>query len=116
MSEEPPAEISIVYDKAPGKSTIAATGAIGGPSPDAKSIVAHLYVENITVPAVVTHDIAPDGTVNLGQVSSQVARGNMTREIQATLVLSPEAAVAIGGWLANHGNNAIRKRGNSDDG
>lgn len=116
VSEEQPSEISIVYDKAPGKPTISATGAIGGPSPDQKSVVVHLYVESIAVPAVVTHDVAEDGTVNMAQVSSQVSRGNMVREIQATLVLSPEAAVVIGVWLANHGKNAIEKRGNSDDG
>ena len=98
----------------PGKPTITATGAIGGPSPDQQSIVAQLYVESASVPSVVSHEIRKDGSIDL-QHGDSISRGDVTREIQGTLVLSPEAAVLLGNWLLKHGVAAINARGKLKD-
>ena len=114
MAELPPNKISIVYEKAPGKPTITATGAVGGPSPDRQSVVAQLYVEYASVPNVVSHEVREDGSVDL-QHGDAISRGDVTREIQGTLVLSPEAAVLLGNWLLKHGIAAIMGRGKLED-
>ena len=114
MAELPPKQISIVYEKVSGKPTVTATGAFGGPSPDRQSIVAQLYVEHGSVPSVVSHSIREDMSVDL-QHGDAISRGDITREIQATLVLSPEAAVVIGNWLVRHGIAAINGRGTLED-
>ncbi len=114
MAELPPKKISIVYEKVPNKPTITATGAIGGPSPDRQSIVAQLYVEHGSVPSVVSHEVQEDGSIDL-QHGDAISRGDVTREIQGTLVLSPEAAVLLGNWLLKHGITAIRERGKLED-
>ena len=114
MAELPPKKISIVYEKVPGKPTITATGAIGGPSPDRQSIVAQLYVEHGSVPSVVSHEVQEDGSFDL-QHGDAISRGDVTREIQATLVLSPEAAILLGDWLMKKGIAAIKGRGKPED-
>ena len=114
MAELPPKKVSIVYEKVPNKPTITATGAIGGPSPDRQSIVAQLYVEHGSVPSVVSHEVREDGSFDL-QHGDAISRGDVTREIQATLVLSPEAAVLLGNWLLKSGVSAIKGRGKLED-
>ncbi len=104
--------IAFAYERAPNKTTIAATGAYGGPSPDANSVVAHLYVEHISVPAIISHPVGDEGQIDLAPENADaVSRADATREIQATLVLSPEAAIVIGQWLVVHGETAKSRRG-----
>ena len=110
MEAKLPKKLSIVYDRAPGKPTITATGAFGGPSPDRHSVVAHLFVEHGSVPSVTSHTVRDDNSVDM-EHSDSISRGDITREIQATLVLPPETAVIIGNWLMKHGLAAIQGRG-----
>lgn len=114
MAELPPKQISIVYERVPGKPTVTATGAFGGPSPDHQSIVAQLFVEHGTVPSVVSHMYEEGKPIDLRH-GDPISRGDITREVQATLVLSPEAAVIIGTWLAKHGVEAIKGRGRLEE-
>ena len=103
--------LAFSYERVANKPTIPATGALGGPSPDAKSVVAHLYVEHASVPTIITHPILEDGGIDLSpEHEEKVARGDATREIQATLVLSPEAAISLGRWLVQHGEAARSRR------
>ena len=115
MAELPQEKISIVYEKVPGKPTITATGAFGGPSPDNNSIIAQLYVEHTSVPSVITHNVREDRSVDLRH-GDAISRGDATREIQATLVLSPEAAILLGDWLVKKGIGAIKNRGTLEQG
>jgi hypothetical protein len=112
--EGPPRRLAVVYEKVPNKPTVTATGAFGGPSPDQHNIIAQLYVEHGTVPSTISHAIREDGSVDL-QHGDPISRGDITREIQATLVLSPEAAVLIGNWLVTKGIAAINGRGKIED-
>lgn len=105
-----PDHITIVYDDRDNKPVLAVTGAHGGPSPDSNSVVAHLYIEHITLPSLVTHNVNPAGVVDL-QTGDGVKRGDITRFVVGTLVLSPEAAIALGMFLVTQGENAKAARG-----
>jgi len=101
--------LSIVHDKAPNKPTITATGAIGGSSPDNSSIIAQLYIEHASIPNIISHPIRADRSIDFDR-SDPISRGDVTREIQGTLVLTPEAAISIGSWLVKSGNIALSNR------
>jgi len=108
MSEEPK-QVTFVYEKSEGKKTIAATGAIGGPTPDGRSVVSHFFVEHAAIPNYTTHDIGEGGRIDLSK-GDTVKRGDATREIQVTLITSPEEAINIGKWLVEKGEQALNQR------
>ena len=95
---------AIYYEERPGKPTLAVTGAFGGPSPDSRNVIAHLFVEHGMVPSVAEFEISEDGVATQLR---EIKRGEGRREIQATIVLTPEASISIGEWLMNHGSRAL---------
>ena len=101
--------VSIVYEEPPSRPYIAATGAFGNPSPDGASVIANLYIEAATVPAREDHDIAPGGYVDFTK-GNQIRRGDLTRTVVATMVLSPEASIRLGRWLVEKGEEASAHR------
>lgn len=111
--EEAPNELTIVYEKAEGKRTITATGAHGGPTPDGASVVVNLYVEKASTPHHVTHEISESGQVDLSKQSGEVKRGEITREIQASLVMDPEHALQVGRFLQQNAEQAMKQRDQS---
>ena len=110
MSDEPPEEITFVYEDADEVPTLATTGAQGGPTPDGASVVANLYVERASIPHHVSHQIDERGEVDLSETSQQVSRGEVTREMQASLILTPEHAMQLGQWLQDRARQAIQRR------
>lgn len=118
MSDSKPSgersELTIVFEKSEQKSTISATGAFGGPTPDGAAIVANLFVEHTSMPNYVTHDIDSSGHVNMSK-GKPVKRGDITREVQATLVMSPENAKQLGKWLIKNSEKAQENRSNNYD-
>jgi hypothetical protein len=110
MPDEQPDEITFVYEDADQVRTIAATGAHGGPTPDGASVVANLYVERASIPHHVSHQIDERGEVDLSEMSQQVSRGEVTREVQASLVLTPEHAMQLGQWLQENAQQAMEQR------
>lgn len=111
MDEETPSKITIVYEEAEGKRTISASGAQGGVAPNGNSIVANFYVERGSVPHHVQHEVNEEGRVDLDQPIDAVTRGEVTREIQTTMVMTPEDAYRIGQWLMQHAEGALQRRG-----
>ena len=97
MSEEKK-EISIVTERSPNAQTIAATGVWGGASPDLNAVIAHFYVEYQSTPNIIT--ITPDehGAIDINS-GTRTARGDVTRVIQGSIVLSPELAESLSRWL-----------------
>lgn len=95
--------ISIVYERNKDAKTIPATGAFGGPTPDNSGVIVHLYMEYGSLPN--STDIpVQDGKVRMGQgLEKNITRGDITREVQATVFLSAESAIAIGNWLIQKG-------------
>lgn len=111
MNEQKPETASIYYEDRPGKPTLAATGAFGGPTPDSQNVVAHLYVEHVMVPSIAEIERTEEGVY---QQSREIKRGHVRREIQATLVLTPKAAASLGQWLVAHGMQATQNLEGSD--
>ncbi|MEM8487425.1 MAG: hypothetical protein AAF564_17875 [Bacteroidota bacterium] len=101
-------KFTFVYDKANNKPTIVATGAIGGPTPNGSMIIAHLFLEYGSVPALATYPIVDSNRLDLSSEEADlVQRGNATRDIQATLALSPQNALVIGEWLIKHAQGIL---------
>lgn len=110
MAETPqPQSISIVYEDNDQRPTIPVNGAFGGPSVDGTLVFAHLYSEYVTVPAMEEHEADDKGRVDLHK-GNVIKRGDLTRKVLATLVLSPEAALGLGQWLASKGQQALQVR------
>jgi len=110
MAEKtPPGTLSIVYEEVENRPNIPVGGAFGGVSPDASMVVAHLYVEFSTIPAMSDHDIGTDGSIDLTK-GHHIKRGDVTRKVVATLVMSPEVAVGFGKWMVGYGQKALERR------
>lgn len=93
-----PSSIEVYYDRDDGTPVLAVGGAYGGLTPDGSSVIAHVYLEHGSVPSIQTMDIDESGQIIDGSVEG-VSRGNITRVIQATLVMSPTVALSLGAFL-----------------
>lgn len=102
-------DFTVVFDAGGTRGMVPVTGAYGGPTPDGVSVVAHLYVEHVTVPSLTAHAIGKTGEVDL-QGGQHIRRADLTREVQATLVMSPEHAQVVGKWLQEKGKQAMKNR------
>ncbi len=106
----------IAFETGQSKGVIAATGAFGGLSPDQASVVAHLFVEHGSVPNIIQHDIEEGTDRVMLETGRPIQRAHLTRSIQATLVLSPRAAVELGKWLIDHGTKGLGADGSTGGG
>jgi len=106
-------KISFVFEKAKNHRTHAVNGAFGGASPDQSTIVANLYVESVATPNIMTKEVDGDGKI-LPDSEERITRSDVIREIQSTIVLSPQNAIQLGEFLIRHGQNAIQNRGKND--
>lgn len=102
-------QAKIIFQEAPGRVNLAVSGAYGGPSPNTQMVVAHLFSEYMMVPSIQTAVIGEGGAVNMDEAQT-IRRGEIMREIVATLHMSPEAAINIGKWLVDHGQTALQMR------
>lgn len=107
--DETQQKFTFVYEKASGKPTLPVTGAFGGPTGDGRAVVVHVFVEHVTVPSIVTHSVDENRNINLSELDS-IKRGDVTREIQASLVMSPEHALDLGRFLLEKGTIALQHR------
>ena len=107
--EENRQELSMIIEKSKNAQTMAVTGAWGGPSPDGSNIIAHFYVESHALPNVI--NIKPNelGAFDPNE-GEQIMRGDITREIQAAMVMTPEVAISIGRWLMESGQRLLDDR------
>jgi len=81
------------------------SGAYGGPSPVGFQLSPISTAEFSTIPAREDHEVAEGGRwISLRE--AKLNRGDITRLVQASLVLSPEAAIRFGNWLTNFGTQA----------
>jgi hypothetical protein len=95
--------ISVVYEKNKDAKTVPANGAFGGPAPDNSGVIVHLYLEYGSVPHSTDFPIV-DGQVKMGPpYEESITRGNFTREVQTSVFMSAESAIAIGKWLIQKG-------------
>ncbi|MGH9891565.1 MAG: hypothetical protein ACREA0_06200 [bacterium] len=97
-----------MYDVPDDRPTLPVNGAYGGPSMDGSVVFAHVYMEFGTIPAMEEHEADEAGVVDLTK-GNVIKRGDLTRKVLATLVLPPEAAIRLGGWLVTKGGEAKQR-------
>jgi hypothetical protein len=107
MSDDAPDKITFVFEEAETP-TSAVTGVFGGSSLDGRLLSAHFYVERATVPHSVSHEVE-NGQIDVSE-GDTVRRGDVTREVQTSLVMTPEHAIEIGKWLMDQGERLIEQR------
>lgn len=99
---------AIYYEERPMKPTIVAHGGFGGPTANGTCVAVHLYAEMPPFPSIEEFEINPD--TGRGRSRNIIKRGDARREVQATLILTPEGAVEVGQWLVRHGQACIKAR------
>jgi len=102
-------EAEVIYEKSNSHITIPANFGFGGVSPNGNNVILNLINEQITIPSYETFKMHEDGKIDLRK-GKRISRGNITREILATVFLPPESAVEIGQWLVKQGKAAIEGR------
>lgn len=107
MAEKIP--ISIVYEEPEDRPTIPVSGAFGGIALDSSLVFAHLYAEFGTLPAMHELEADEEGRVDTTK-GNLIRRGDLTRKVLATLVLTPTASVALGQWLVEKGKMAFQQQ------
>ena len=101
--------LSIVFEEREDRPHIPVSGAIGGPGPGGTLVYAHVYTEFATIPAMEDHDVSEHGSVDLSK-GQRIRRGDITRSIEATLIMPPDVAIAVGTWLVTNGKAAQTSR------
>ena len=102
----PSASVNISYQSAPDRRTVAVNGAFGGVY-SGPEVVVHLYVEQDPAAFATTQELDSHGNLVAGTENPYPQSvGTRVREIQTTLVLSPEVAIGLGGFLQAHGERA----------
>ena len=96
-----PASVTFAYEPAPDRRTVA----VNGPE-----VIVHLYVEHESLPVVATRQVDAEGNLVSG-TEKATTKANVTREIQTTLVLSPEVAIGLGQFLQSQGERARKWHG-----
>ena len=112
MAADDTNSVAIYYEERPGRPTIVAHGGFGGPTAGGTSVAVHLYAESPPIPSIEEIEIDTDtGSAK----TNMIMRGEARREVQATLIVAPEAAVAIGRWLAEQGATCIQNRKGAEE-
>ena len=109
MEKQEKKKFSIITERNKNAVTIPITGAWGGPSPDGSALIAHFYIEYKTPPYNITFELDDQGRgdPDAGHV---VSRGDGTREVQVTAMMTPEHAISIGQWLVDKGSVMLQLR------
>ena len=71
------------------------------------SVIMHVYQDWGMIPSIEQVTILASGEVG---ESKFIKRGDINREIQATLVMAPEVAISIGKWLISKGAAGYKAR------
>lgn len=99
---------SIHYVDREGRQTLPVSGAYGGlGGHNGGSVIIHVYHDWGMVPSIEQVNILESGQVG---EPKYIKRGDVNREVQATLIMAPEAAISIGRWLVEKGVTAYRMR------
>lgn len=108
MSKKRRKEVSFLFEKAKNHKTIPVNGAFGGQAPNSNTVVANFYVESTATPNIITNEV--EGNKLKLDSEKRISRGDILREIQATIMMSPEDAYSIGQWLVEHAEQAIKNK------
>ncbi len=89
-------KIDFHYEKSNIFRVVHVDGAYGGPTPQGKILVS-VYSERLPLPKVMTHELAPDGS--LGKEVDRVSRHGIFREVEVALMMDRNVAESIKNWL-----------------
>src|SRR5262245_47388608 len=92
--------IQVHYRNSPTLVTVIADGGIGGVSPRGMITVA-LYHERGPIPRITEINVTSDGSVSSERTIE--ARTGLIRQIDCELMMTPEAAIGLGKWLTQNG-------------
>lgn len=111
---ETPKNLSFIYENIKEAISFPCNGAYGGSAPDGSGVVVHFFLEYTSIPHSTLVPIQENNTID--QTKGQnVSRGDITREIQARTILTPETAIVIGDWLKKNGLAILENRKNLGD-
>ena len=108
MAEKDSKLVTFHYDERANKPTLSVSGVYGGPNTDGTSVVAHVFADWGMVPSISQIPVK-DGVPDFAGEKT-IKRGDINREIQATLIMAPEVALSIGGWLIQKAKAALENR------
>lgn len=98
-----PRQASVHYEERAGKPAIPVAGAYGGTVAPGHYVTMHVYSEWGMIPSIEQHE---EGAPK----PKYIKRGDIHREVQASLVMSPEVAITVGRWLLGKGVQALQVR------
>ena len=105
-------ELAFVFQGLESAPTFPVTDIWGGVGPAGGLVVAHLLFSHAAIPNVIS--VSPDASgkmdINSGK---RVVHGDIINKVQATISLTPEHATAIGAWLIQNAENALKQRGSA---
>jgi len=111
QKKKPPSQIPLKYVKSEDYKILPVTGAVGGPTPKGEILVSFtLDYAEFPESAALTEVPGKSGQYQEPQIENL----GFVRQLQMAAILSPEHAVTIGDWLAEHGRTVIKSRGTSD--
>ena len=106
LMSSPSLSTTFTYAPAPDRRTVTVNGAIGGMY-SGPNVVVHLYVEQGPQSYTATQQWDAQGNMVPGtEMATPESDVSYIREIQTTLVLSPEVAIGLGQYLMTQGERA----------
>jgi len=102
-------KISFVFDRSKNAITFPTTGIYGGPNPDNLGITIHFITEYSSIPHSSTIEIEEGKQIDLNS-GENIFRGDYTREVQATTVVTPEIAIIMAKWLEDAAKKIFDRR------
>lgn len=96
-------QASVHYEENAEKRTFPVSGAYGGASGPGHYVAMHVFAEWGMIPSLEQHE---EG----GGPPKLIKRGDVHREVQASMMMSPEVAISLGKWLIGKGLEARRIR------
>jgi hypothetical protein len=105
-------KIVLQWENNPDRKTFTATGAYGGPSPDREALIINFFIDRNSLPNY--EEFEPDEHNQIRMdAGRKVSRGDFVREVQHTLVLTPNVALKIGNWLIKRSNEMLNPKGDN---
>lgn len=99
--------VNIKFIQSSNHITFPATGAWGGVNPNGE-IICHFFIEHQAYPSQLTVEI-DESFMKHNEKYEEKEKTNYVRQIQATAVLRPDIAKAIGEWLISHSSSVTKK-------
>ena len=103
-------KVTVSFRKSDDYRLYPVTDVYGGTTVDGDAVFFHLTVDHFPTPSYQTFIPDSEGRINLGDVKETISAGDIEKELLCGIMLTPEAAVKIGNWLLQRGNDIIDSR------